>query len=71
MNNTNQELELAKQKLAEIDLRLKQPDISDTTYRELLKSKNELLADVQALELNVPISSGKSFNRLLNESKEL
>jgi hypothetical protein len=39
-----------KQRLTEINTRLSD-NIPESTYRELMKTKNELLADIQHLEI--------------------
>jgi hypothetical protein len=70
---TEQDLLSMKDKLRHIDDRLKNPMASDETIRELLKTKNELLADIQTLEIELDKlepKQPKSFERLLNEGEE-
>ncbi len=46
------ELTKLKSRLEEINQRLADHAISDSTLRELLKTKNELLADIQAAKIH-------------------
>ena len=54
-----------------IEERLKSPTISDSTVRELIKNKNELVADIQELEIKIKEAEQKYLNQSLNKSFEL
>ncbi len=74
MTTQNNVLEL-KERLRNIEARLTNPMASDETIRELLKTKNELVADIQTLEIQLQketeaTSAPKTFERLLNEGEE-
>lgn len=62
-----------KVKLRNINERVTNPMASDETVRELLKTKNELIADLQTaeIELDKLKNPPKPFERSLNESPEL
>ncbi len=63
-----------KQRLKKVDERLVNPMASEESIRELLKTKNELIAEIQELEIKISKESGtypKSLTRSLNESFEL
>lgn len=69
-DDLTQELNILKDKLEKTNTRLKDPTASEATIRDLLKNKNEFIADIQTLEIELskfpPVT--KSFERILNES---
>jgi hypothetical protein len=71
-DDLTQELNILKDKLDRTNTRLKDPTASEATIRDLLKNKNEFIADIQTLEIELskfpPVA--KSFERILNESEE-
>lgn len=56
--------------LSRINQRLASPSISDSSYRALLKTKNDLIAEKQDLEIRIDAAQ-RQFNRSLNEGIEL
>lgn len=73
ITDLKENISTVKLKLKSIDERLINPMASGETIRELLKTKNELLADIQTLEIELDKlepKQPKSFERLLNEGEE-
>jgi hypothetical protein len=65
-----QELSAKEKQFEDVAERLALPGISDDTVRALLKTKNELYADIQTYRVELAKRS-KPFSRSLNESFEL
>lgn len=56
--------------LRTINERLKSNNLPDDSYRALLKTKNELVADIQSVKIRIEQAEA-SFNNSLNKGMEL
>lgn len=71
--NKNEQLSALRLRLKKIEERLVNPMASVETIHELSKTKNELEAEIQVLEIGLDKGKhpAKPFERLLNETHEL